>query len=844
MEDLKTASFDERYEAANLLMQDQLYELSLPVWESLLLEKPDHANINYKYGFCVLHSNVDRKKSVKYLEIAVEEVSKNYNPFDLWELKAPIETYYYLGKAYHHAVETDKAREQFELFKTKVSKKHDLFAKADLHIIQCNNADYEIEHEHKDLIVENLGAKVNGTYSDFAPVVTLDESALFYTSRRLREDSINLKTYSPQDGKHFEDVYVSYKNPTSGEWEEPELLDQISNPRNNEATISVSPDGQILYIYRDDRGDGNIYFSRNEGDSYGSLEQIETDFDDINTPAWETHATLSVDGNTLYFVSDRDGGLGGRDIYRSVKLPNGKWSKALNLGAPINTQYDEDSPYFHPDGKTLYFASNGDKSMGGFDIFVARLQDDGFWGVPVTMGAPINTVDDDVFFVTNAAGTRGYFSSAKEDRGYGEKDIYTVELVKPMSEGVAVLKGHIIPAEGDVIPQNTYITVTNLTQGGDPQIVQVRQRDGGYVMALEPCNEYLVEYFANGEKFFDDQFEVPCEGSTYQEFGNTLNLGEIALENGYYWQIFRNGEKLIDGGIQSNYMSQYGDVVFEEPIDAGGKFAYHKVNEDIFDVKLKEGLKCENMDIVLYNDKDEELKRIKKKLGCVVGIDKPFEEGPKWKYQVLVGGEPLVDGYFADYIDLKSGGHTYHEEMTSDGVFKYHKVEDEESMLFEVWMKDPSICPNLTIQLLDENNNVVRETSQSVTCKKMTNIVANYEKFYGYNIKGIESDEKRWQKFVDDATEIVNQNGVIHVTVEGSASYVPTATWKTNTILCKKRAEDGRLAVIDVLTKAGIDESKIKIDAVNSRVQGPKYRGDFVNTEKYGPYQYLKIKAK
>ena len=146
----------------------------------------------------------------------------------------------------------------------------------------------------------------------------------------------------------------------------------------------------------------------------------------------------------MYFVSDREGGYGGRDIYRLVKLPNGEWSQAYNIGPPINTPFDEDSPFLHPNGKTFYFSSNGEESMGGFDIFHSELNEDGKWTFPVNMGYPLNTVEDDLYFTTNADGKNGYYASSHEG-GYGEKDIYKVLLEDKESEPLAILKGYIDP---------------------------------------------------------------------------------------------------------------------------------------------------------------------------------------------------------------------------------------------------------------------------------------------------------------------------------------------------------------------------------------------------------------
>jgi hypothetical protein len=249
---------------------------------------------------------------------------------------------------------------------------------------------------------------------------------------------------------------------------------------------------------------------------------------DINTKSWETHVTVSADGNTLFFVSDREGGFGGRDIYRCVKLPTGDWSKALNVGASLNTKYEEDSPFLSADGKTLYFASTGHKSMGGFDIFYSTIGSDEQWSTPEPIGYPLNTVDDDVFFVPTADQKRAYYSSRKEE-GFGLKDIYVVDLPEtPMESDLAVLKGYILAAEGEELPDDTYILVTN-RKTGDVTEYRPRKRDGAYVAILPPCIDYQIEYIVGREIVHEEFVQVPCE-SSYSEIEKEIYLLPVSLD--------------------------------------------------------------------------------------------------------------------------------------------------------------------------------------------------------------------------------------------------------------------------------------------------------------------------
>lgn len=764
-ESLKTASFREKFEAANLLMEDQLYVYAADVLKALCEEQPENANVHYKAGYCLLQISNERANALPYLEKAGENISKKYDPFSSTETNAPFEAYYYLGRAHHLNENIDEAKTNFTSFIEDVSKKHNLYDKANLYLKQLEIAKVELAAP-KEYIIANVGNIINGPDEDFSPVVTLDEGAMYFTSRRMRPDSLNSKIFSPQDGMHYEDIYVSYYDFKGKQWGTPEVISTISSPKSNQATISVSGDGQQLFMYKDINGNGEIYVANYEleTDDFGTPEKMGSD---INTEHWETHATVSADGQTLYFVSDRPGGLGGRDIYQCKKLPNGLWSLAQNLGAPINSENDEDSPYFHPDGKTLFFSSNGETSMGGFDIYFTKLKEDGKWGEPINMGYPLNTVDDDVFFTTNAKGDKGYYSSAKKG-GFGQKDIYEISMKDPQTSEFAILKGYIDPGAGKTLPDGIIIYVTDLTEGGDPQEYKPNKRNGSYIFNLKPCNEYLVEYTQNDETFYETEFEVPCDAN-YNETNIVLDLDGVRL----------------DGSEEQSSLEQPVDVV----------------------------------------------------------QDLPQGDTSKWKYRLLVGDKPYLKTGFVEFMD--GAVVKFDELIDENGYFKYKTLEGGAEPTFVIDVEDPSLCESLSIKLYDENGNVIKETTRNVRCKSetVTYEPVVYQKFYGYNLKGVDSDEEMWDTYVSGVIALIEKRGYAKIDIEGSASYVPTRKWKTNDNLSKQRTEDGKEMLMNELKKRKVDTSKVKIGVINSIVQGPKYNKDFKNTDKYGKFQYLKMKA-
>ncbi len=712
---LKTATFKDKFETASRLMSENLYVYAAKIWEDIIAKGEANGNVYYKAGLCYLNIANETEKALPLLQETEPFISKKYDPYSFLEKNAPIETYYYLAKAYHLNQEISKAEETYNVFKSKAHPRHILHPKADLGLAQCQVAK-KLLRNPKNFVISNIGDVINTEYDEYSPVITMDESALFFTSRRLRKDSSNAGVFSPQDGKYYEDVYVSYKNLKTGDWMEPEILSKISRkPGDNEATISVSGDGQLLFIYRGDKGNGDIYVSENDGDKFGYPRPIGEGekITDINSDSWETHATISADGRTLYFVSDRPGGLGGRDIYRSVKLPNGEWSKALNIGAPINTPYDEDAPFFHPDGKTLYYSSNGPKSMGGFDIFFSLNIEGDKWSEPFNIGYPLNSVKDDIFFTTTADGQRGYFSSAKKG-GYGEKDIYTIDLKRKEQAQVAILKGYIDAGTDGNIPDGIVIWVTDKTEQGEPKEYKPNKRNGAYVFNLTPCHEYFVEYTRDDKTFYETDLKVPC-GSGYQEINKVINLDGVALD---------------------------------------------KLNKQ-------------------------------------------------------QGGENIADKDKSDKNNLTK------EDLKIDGSIKDETV-------------------TLNKEAVDKLNKDEQETADKteVNVQKV-----QFQKYYGYNEKGIASEEQRFITFVKGVEDIIAKRGYANVEVEGSASTVPTRTYGSNKKLAKLRSEDAKKVLLDVLKKHGVDLSKVKLMSVNSVVQGPKYNWDYKNEDKYTKYQYILLKA-
>lgn len=511
---------NKQFEEAVRLEAEGEKRQALDIWTALASEFPENGNVQYRAGVAYLESFNQKSGALPFLKRAEElGVDKNYNPISPQEKKSPITVYFYLGKAHHLNYNLDRARSYYEKFTEVAPAKHFLFDDAVLGIQQTENAKI-ITANPVEFNISNLGDTINSSYPDYSPVISIDENSIFYTSRRLRADSSNLSIIDRSTGGYYEDIYVSYRN-REGQWQEPELLN--INLDVHTATMNVSPNGQTLYIYRDDEG-GSIYESTLVGESWTAPLKLDPP---INSGAWETHLAATADGQTVYFISDRKNGLGGRDIWRSKKLPDNSWGEAYNMGAQLNTEYAEDAVFISPDENTLYFSSQGHNSIGGFDVFSSTKDADGNWAKPKNIGYPINTTDDDIFFVTSADGKRAYFSSFREE-GFGEKDIYVLELPEPQEVKLALLKGVIIPAPGNELPKDIAVAVTN--EGtAETTFYTPRVRDGNFIAILPPCFDYSVEYLIDGNTAGIDSFSIDCE-SAYREIEKTLLLNPALVD--------------------------------------------------------------------------------------------------------------------------------------------------------------------------------------------------------------------------------------------------------------------------------------------------------------------------
>lgn len=409
------------------------YEEARELYKQLIQKYPERADYHYELGLNYFYYTEDQKSiSIPHFQKALQYTQKDTLG----------EVYFLLAEAHHYAGNFQEAIENYQHFKRyiKSGKSGDkLLSEVNNKIAECNQGKAFTIAENKYVKIKNLGGNINSIYSDYAPVVTEDENVLMFTSRRSKNLG-GAKDY--RDEKYYEDMYIARKTdkgftPAEQFSLEDKYVGLVSNTPRHDAVIGLSHDEKMLFTYKEDK----IFISElnSDGTWTGPTVLNET----INPKkGYQPHAALSADGNTLYFSSERKGGIGKLDLYRSKKQNDGSWGEAENLGEVINTTENEDSPYITPDGNYLYFSSKGHNSIGGYDIFKAKINPDGTFQKPENLGIPINSGADDIFYLPNKKNTVAYFASSRKD-GLGDMDIYkAIFITKPSFNNCELIAGN------------------------------------------------------------------------------------------------------------------------------------------------------------------------------------------------------------------------------------------------------------------------------------------------------------------------------------------------------------------------------------------------------------------
>jgi outer membrane protein OmpA-like peptidoglycan-associated protein/tetratricopeptide (TPR) repeat protein len=516
------------------------YKQALEPYLAAYKFNPNNALLNYKIGKCYLYSNY-KLKSLPYLEKAL-----SLNP------TVDQQIHFVLAKAYHLDMKWDKAIQEFKLFQQTLSGKDEgtleLKEEVNKHIEECNIGKEMVKHPIR-VFIDNVGPEINSQYSDYGPVISADESTMLLTSRR---PSTTGGEIDPEINEYFEDIYVSTRK--NGKWTTAVNIGSPINTKNHDANSGLSADGQKFLIYIAGKKDqGDLYESELKGEFWTNPDHMNSN---INTDYHESSACYSPDGNSVYFVTDKPEGLGDRDIYVSVKDKKGRWGKAVNLGNMINTKYGEEGIFMHPDGKTIYFSSQGHKSMGGYDIFKS-VYENGRWTEPENLGYPVNTPDDDVFFVISASGKHGYYASFNAN-GYGEKDIYMITFLGPEKEMVLNNEDNLLASIASPIKETVIAPVVEVKAAAltilkgiitdalttkpleaTIEIIDNQKNElvasftsnsssGKYLVSLPAGKNYGIAVKKDGYLFHSENFDIPAI-SAFQEVTKDIALRNVAV---------------------------------------------------------------------------------------------------------------------------------------------------------------------------------------------------------------------------------------------------------------------------------------------------------------------------
>jgi len=534
------------------------YKQALPYYEKAYAFNPNNADLNFKVGICYLNTNF-RTKSLEYFSKA-----QKLNPSVSADIK------YYLGQSSQLNSKWDEALKYYnEYLSENQSNKNansTLMENARKRITECNSGK-SLQKKPARVFIDNLGGNINSEYPEYSMIMNADGSEIYFTTRRNTTTGGGIDEVN---GGYFEDIFYAKKD--GKKWTPAANLGAPINTDGHDATVALSPDGQKMLVYIDDKGNGNIYESVRTGNTWSKPKKLD---DVISSPFHESSACYSIDGKRLYFISNRpkDGskkGAGGdRDIYYVTwNAEKSKWDNLVRLPDNINSQYDEDGIFVHPDGKTLYFSSKGHNSMGGYDIFYTVLDEKGNFSNPVNIGWPVNTPDDDIFFTMTASGRFGYMTSFRE-KGFGEKDLYKVTFLgepkQPLLNtedillaGLDVIKqektiepivkndrGELALLKGTIYDDKTKkplyakIELYDNVTGALLAEFESDKENGRYMLSLPAGKNYGIAVKADGYLFHSENFDIP-KGADYTEYNKDvymkkIEVGEvIVLKNIFY----------------------------------------------------------------------------------------------------------------------------------------------------------------------------------------------------------------------------------------------------------------------------------------------------------------------
>jgi outer membrane protein OmpA-like peptidoglycan-associated protein len=570
------------------------------------------AYVKYKTGRCYLEAT-DVAEKLKALPLLKEAGAAR------GDLQA--EVFLYLGDAYYLDGNMYQALENYDLYKEEAGAEAGKVKTADERIAKAHKAQ-EIINNPKQISLRALGNGINSPYTEYNPVVAADESLMAYTV---------LKPADSRSSQNFVEQIVTVNRQGQG-WGTPEVLKLGSGFMAGTAGLSADGQQMIIYLNGGAKG-GGLYMMWRKGDSWGAPQEL---VGDINSRYQESTASITPDGRTIYFASNRPGGLGGMDIYKTELQDNGSWGRAENLGPAVNTAADEDAPFIHPDARTLFFTSNGHNSIGGKDIFRTH-RVGGKWNEAENMGYPINTVANDNYFTLTADGSRAYFSSDRPG-GQGGQDIYTFDMPEEdRNVPLTMIKGRVLAGEKQEPVKTVIKVVDNETGKKIDYVYNPDPETGNYLIIFPPGRSYDMIVQAEGYLPYAINIDIPNQDYFYELFQQVylrpvkqfdVVVGqEVQVNNAFYdtQQPLHHDLKKVKESklVQEDSVDIYG--MMETIIGAGDSEAYDYLLDLMFatnpidDVDFEAaGDQVESAEVVYYYEENDKTKLEAKKVGSQV----------------------------------------------------------------------------------------------------------------------------------------------------------------------------------------------------------------------------------
>lgn len=465
----QTPELKKKLKQANQYYERQDYLKALTIYSEIFKEDIANFKSAYRAGLCAFNLNRLDSMTLLYFSLASNDIP---------------EAHYYMGRINHFNNNLFDALNEFLFLKAKHSQGMEVSISEIEQWIRVCKRGIEQTLNKKDIFIRNLGATINTQYSDYASILSNDEQTLVFTSRREGSTGGEKDPY----GNYFEDIYYCTK--TDSGWSAATPIGNKINTNTHDAAVTFTPDSNALILYRTDSAQtgGDLYISRQTANEWQSPVLLNSK---INSEYLEASACFSPDGTVIVFSSNRPGGYGGKDLYKIRKFDENKYSLPQNLGPQINTANDEDAPFINLDGTKLYFSSNGHTTIGGYDVFsVAFDPNTGKCGTVISVGAPVNSTADDIFFVLKKDNTTGYFSSNRIS-GYGESDIYEVNIEEPQQK-IFVIKGSVVVNTNNINDLNK-LQITLLEPSGKISgIYKLKKKYDTFILLIEKDVEYKV----------------------------------------------------------------------------------------------------------------------------------------------------------------------------------------------------------------------------------------------------------------------------------------------------------------------------------------------------------------